>query len=359
MVQRSNGMKGKIAVVPGDGIGPEICRSAVDVLDAVNKRFVHEITTFEGKAGGEAFEKSGKHLPEETIDICEKADAILFGAVGGPVDAQEEPKWKDAEKHVILGLRKKFDLFANLRPLRVWPGTESFSALKPELVKDMDVLIVRELVSGIYFGRHERVDTQTAEDVSRYSKDEIERVLRVAFDAAASRRKKLTVVDKANVLETSRLWREVANAVKKDFPAVEMEFMFVDNAAMQLVRNPAQFDVIVTENMFGDILSDLGGAIVGSLGLLPSASLNARKFGLYEPSHGSAPDIAGKGIANPTAQILSLALLLRYTYNLHKEADAIEAAILAAWNAGEKTKDLGGALSTDEFTACVVKKLAA
>ncbi|KKW47937.1 MAG: 3-isopropylmalate dehydrogenase [Candidatus Kaiserbacteria bacterium GW2011_GWA2_58_9] len=247
-------MKGKIAVVPGDGIGPEICRSAVDVLDAVNKRFVHEITTFEGKAGGEAFEKSGKHLPEETIDICEKADAILFGAVGGPVDAQEKPKWKDAEKHVILGLRKKFDLFANLRPLRVWPGTESFSALKPELVKDMDVLIVRELVSGIYFGRHERVDTQTAEDVSRYSKDEIERVLRVAFDAAASRRKKLTVVDKANVLETSRLWREVANAVKKDFPAVEMEFMFVDNAAMQLVRNPAQFDVIVTDTARRQIL---------------------------------------------------------------------------------------------------------
>lgn len=351
-------MKGTIAIVPGDGIGPEICKSAVAVLDAINKKFGHEITTETGLAGGEAFERSGKHLPEETIALCEKSDAILFGAVGGPVDAQEEPKWKDAEKNVILGLRKKFDLFANLRPLKVWPGTEDFSPLKPEIVQKVDILIVRELVSGIYFGPRKRTKTE-AEDTNKYTWDEIERALRVGFEAAAGRRKKLTVVDKANVLETSRLWREVANAVKKDFPNVELEYMFVDNAAMQLVRNPAQFDVIVTENMFGDILSDLGGAVVGSLGLLPSASLNGKKFGLYEPSHGSAPDIAGKNIANPTAELLSLAMLLRHTYSLEKEARAIESAILDCWLSGEKTKDLGGVLGTEQFTSCVIEKIKA
>ena len=351
-------VKGTISVLAGDGIGPEIVGSAVRVLEAVNNKFGHEITTEKALVGGAAYDKLGKHLPDETLALCERSDAILFGAVGGPVDAQEDPKWKDAEKNAILGLRKKFDLFANLRPLRVWPGTEHFSSLKPEIIVGMDVLIVRELVSGIYFGRHERTG-DTAEDVNRYTKDEIERVVRIAFAAAVGRRKKLTVVDKANVLETSRLWREVANAVKKDFPSVTMEFMFVDNAAMQLVRNPVAFDVIVTDNMFGDILSDLGGAVVGSLGLLPSASLGGKKFGLYEPSHGSAPDIAGKGIANPTAQILSLALLLRHTYGLQKEADAIEAAVLAAWNAGEKTKDLSGNLSTEEFTCCVVNQLTA
>ena len=353
-------VKGTIAVLAGDGIGPEIVVSAARVLDAVNKKFGHEIGTEEALVGGDAHDKSGKHLPDETLALCERADAILFGAVGGPVADQESPRWKDAEKNVILGLRKKFDLFANLRPLRVWPGTEHFSSLKPEIITGMDVLIVRELVSGIYFGekrRYEKNGEQIAEDTSTYAAGEIERVVRVAFLAAAGRKNKLTVVDKANVLETSRLWRDVVRTVQKDFPAVAMEFMFVDNAAMQLVRNPVAFDVIVTDNMFGDILSDLGGAVVGSLGLLPSASLGGKKFGLYEPSHGSAPDIAGQNIANPTAQILSLSMLLRHTYGLQKEADAIEAAILAAWNAGEKTKDLSGNLSTEEFTSCVVKRL--
>ena len=244
----------------------------------------------------------------------------------------------------------------------MWAGTEHFSSLKPEIITGMDVLIVRELVSGIYFGekrRYEKNGEQMAEDTSTYAAGEIERVVRVAFLAASARKNKLTVVDKANVLETSRLWRDVVRSVQKDFPAVALEFMFVDNAAMQLVRNPVAFDVIVTDNMFGDILSDLGGAIVGSLGLLPSASLGGKKFGLYEPSHGSAPDIAGKNIANPTAQILSLSMLLRHTYDLQKEADAIEAAVLAAWNAGEKTKDLGGTLSTEEFTSCVLTHLTA
>jgi len=355
-------MKGTIAVLAGDGIGPEIMKSATAVLEAINSKFGHEFTTKAALAGGDAYEKFGTHLPDETVKTCEAADAILFGAVGGPVADQENPRWKDVEKNVLLGLRKKFDLFANLRPLKVWPGTESFSSLKPELIKGMDVLIVRELVSGIYFGprkRYEKDGQQVTEDTNFYSWSEIERVIRVGFEAAAKRKKKLTVVDKANVLETSRLWRDVAREVAKDFPSVSMEFMFVDNAAMQLARTPTAFDVIVTDNMFGDILSDLGGAIVGSLGLLPSASLNGKKFGLYEPSHGSAPDIAGKGIANPTAQILSLSMLLRHTYGLDKEANAIESAIQAAWAAGEKTKDLSGNLSTEEFTSCVVKQLTA
>ena len=349
-----------IAVLPGDGIGPEIMASAVRVLDAVNAKFGHTFETKEGVTGGVAYDIFGVHLPEETIEMCKKADAILFGAVGGPVSDQESPRWKDAEKNVILGLRKKFNLFANLRPLKVWPGTESFSPLKSNLVAGMDVLIVRELIAGLYFGpmRRYEVDGEiTAEETSRYTWKEIASVVRIAFVAAQKRKKKLTIVDKANVLETSRLWRDVARSIHAEFPNVEMDFMFVDNAAQQLVRSPASFDVLATDNMFGDILSDLGGAVVGSLGLVPSASINDKKFGLYEPAHGSAPDIAGKGIANPTAQILSLAMLLRHTYDLDKEAQAIEEAVLSAWKAGKKTKDLGGNLSTDEFTSCVIQQL--
>ena len=355
-------MKGKIAILPGDGIGPEVTDSAVRVLETINSKFKHSLSTTVALVGSSAYDKYGEHLPEETIKICEGSDAILFGAVGGTVSDQENPRWKDAEKNVILGLRKKFDLFANLRPLRVWPGTESFSPLKPELISGVDILIVRELVSGIYFGdkkRYERNGEKFAEDNNKYSWSEIERVVRVAFDASEKRKKKLTVVDKANVLETSRLWREVVRSVEKEFPAVAVEFMFVDNAAMQLVRAPASFDVLVTDNMFGDILSDLGGAVVGSLGLVPSASINGKKFGLYEPAHGSAPDIAGKNIANPTAQILSLSMLLRRTFDLNKESDAIETAILTSWKAGEKTQDLSGTLSTSDFTSCVIKRLKA
>ena len=349
-----------MAVLPGDGIGPEIMASAMRVLDAVNAKFNHTFATKEGMTGGVAYDKFGVHLPEETIETCKKADAILFGAVGGPVSDQESPRWKDAEKNVILGLRKKFNLFANLRPLKVWPGTEIFSPLKPDIIAGMDVLIVRELIAGLYFGpmRRYEVDGEiTAEETSRYTWKEIASVVRIAFVAAQKRKKKLTIVDKANVLETSRLWRDVARSIHAEFPNVEMDFMFVDNAAQQLVRSPASFDVLATDNMFGDILSDLGGAVVGSLGLVPSASINDKKFGLYEPAHGSAPDIAGKGIANPTAQILSLAMLLRHTYDLDKEAQAIEEAVLSAWKAGKKTKDLGGNLSTDEFTSCVIQQL--
>ncbi len=357
-------MKATIAVLPGDGIGQEITDSAIRVLDTINTRFKHDFKTEVALVGSSAYDKFGVHLPEETIEICKNADAILFGAVGGPVSDQESPRWKDAEKNVILGLRKKFDLFANLRPLRVWPGTESFSPLKPELVKGMDVLIIRELVSGVYFGprrRYEQDGQQVAEETNRYTWNEIERVVRVAFVSATKRKNRLTVVDKANVLETSRLWREVVRSVQKDFPSVAVDFMFIDNATVQLVKAPATFDVIVTDNMFGDILSDLGGSIVGSLGLLPSASLNEKKFGLYEPVHGSAPDIAGKGIANPTAQILSLAMLLRHTFDLQKEADAIESAVFACLLADERTKDLmpsgENGLSTTDFTNAVIDKL--
>ncbi|MDO8552312.1 MAG: 3-isopropylmalate dehydrogenase [bacterium] len=359
---------GTIAVLPGDGIGPEIMASAIKVLDAVSAKCGHTFETKEGLTGGLAYDKFGVHLPEETIKICEASDAILFGAVGGHVSDQESPRWKDAEKNVILGLRKKFNLFANLRPLKVWPGTESFSPLQERFIKGTDVLIVRELIAGLYFGPMRRFEENgeiTAEETSRYTWKQIENVVRIAFQAAQKRKKKLTVVDKANVLETSRLWREVARKIQLEFLDVAMDFMFVDNAAQQLVRSPASFDVIATDNMFGDILSDLGGAVVGSLGLVPSASISAKggekKFGLYEPAHGSAPDIAGKGIANPTAQILSLAMLLRYTYELDKEAQAIEEAVLAAWKAGKKTKDLAApgeaSLSTDEFTSCVIERL--
>lgn len=359
-------MNGKIAVLAGDGIGPEIVGSAIRVLDAINAKYNHKLTIEETLVGGEAYDKFGVHLPEETVKICENSDAILFGAVGGPVSDQESPRWKDAEKNVILGLRKKFNLFANLRPLKVWPGTESFSPLQPKLVTGMDVLIVRELIAGLYFGpmRRYEVDGEiTAEETSRYTWKEIASVVRIAFVAAQKRKKKLTIVDKANVLETSRLWREVARSLHAEFSDVAMDFMFVDNAAQQLVRAPSSFDVIATDNMFGDILSDLGGAVVGSLGVVPSASINDKKFGLYEPAHGSAPDIAGQNIANPTAQILSLAMLLRHTYELDKEALAIEAAVLSVWKAGKKTKDLAAPretwLSTEEFTSCVIKQLTA
>ena len=357
-------MQKTIAVLAGDGIGPEIMSAAIKVLETINQKFKHQIITRAGLAGGEAYERYGAHLPAETIAICEESQAILFGAVGGPVDAGYNPKWKDVEKNVILGLRKKFDLFANLRPLKTWPAILSASPLKPELLAGVDILILRELVSGIYFGprrQYERNGEKMAEDVNFYSWGEIERIIRLGFASARLRRQKLTVVDKANVLDTSRLWREVAKKVSADFPDIQLEFMFVDNAAAQLACSPASFDVIVTENMFGDILSDLGGAVVGSIGILPSACLNSRGFGLYEPVHGSAPDIAGQNIANPTAQILSLAMLLRHSFGLNSEAQKIEQTIISVWEQGGKTKDLArpgeNYLSTEEFTRQVCKNI--
>ena len=353
-------MQKNISVLAGDGIGPEITTATVKVLKSVNQHFNHALTPTVGLVGGDAYDRYGVHLPEETIALAEKSDAILFGAVGGPVNQPDNPRFKNVEKNVILALRQRFDLFANLRPLKILPIAAAASPLKKKIINGLDILIVRELVSGIYFGprrQYEENGERVAEDTNRYKAGEIERILRVGFKAAAGRRRKATVVDKANVLETSRLWRSVTEAVKKDFSEVAVEYMYIDNAAMQLVRAPANFDVIITENMFGDILSDLGGAVVGSIGLLPSASLNGRNFGLYEPIHGSAPDIAGKNIANPTAQIFSLALMLRHTFGLEREAEAVEKAVSAAWAKGLKTKDLAAPgepwLGTKEFGQAV------
>lgn len=336
-------MKAHIAVLAGDGIGPEIMRAALLVLDAVNKKFGHEITYTEGLVGGDAYDKYGDPLPSETLQLCEKSDAILFGAVGGPVEEGTSERWRDVEKKVILGLRKHFDLFANLRPLKIWPQTIFSSPLKEDIVRGMDILIIRELVSGIYFGEHktfERGGETVAHDVNYYAASEIERLVRVGFDAARKRKKQLTLVDKANVLDTSRLWRRITEKINGHYADIAVQYMYIDNAAMQLVRDPSTFDVIMTENMFGDILSDLGGALVGSIGLLPSASLNTSGFGMYEPVHGSAPDIAGKGIANPAAQILSLAMLLRYSFGLADAAADVESAIESVFSQGTTTRDL-------------------
>ncbi|MBU2542889.1 3-isopropylmalate dehydrogenase [Patescibacteria group bacterium] len=353
-------MKKTIAILAGDGIGPEIINATLVVLERINKCFGHEIIPHVGLVGGDAYDKFGTHLPDETIELCQNSSAILFGAVGGSVNDSNNPRYKNVEKNVILGLRKKFDLFANLRPLKVMPVAIKKSPLKSNIIAGVDVLIVRELVSGIYFGpqrQYESVDGRVAEDTNRYSEMEIERILRVGFESAVRRRKKVTIVDKANVLETSRLWRAVTEIIKKEFSDVSVEYMYIDNAVMQLVSNPTGFDVIITDNMFGDIMSDLGGAVVGSIGLLPSASLNKQGFGMYEPVHGSAPDIAKKNIANPTAQILSLAMMLRYTFRLESEARVIEKAIVDAWIMGKKTKDLTSAgepwVGTKEFAEVV------
>ena len=353
-------MKKTIAILAGDGIGPEIINVTLVVLERINKCFGHEIIPHVGLVGGDAYDKFGTHLPDETIELCQNSSAILFGAVGGPVSDSDNPRYRNVEKNVILALRKKFDLFANLRPLKVMPVAIDKSPLKSNIIAGVDVLIVRELVSGIYFGpqrQYENANGRVAEDTNRYNEMEIERILRVGFEFAIRRRKKVTIVDKANVLETSRLWRTVTEDIKKEYREVEVEYMYIDNAVMQLVSSPTSFDVVVTDNMFGDILSDLGGAVVGSIGLLPSASLNKQGFGMYEPIHGSAPDIAGKNIANPTAQILSLAMMFRHTFGLESEARVIEKAIVDAWIIGKKTKDLVGPdevwVGTKEFGQAV------
>ena len=283
---------------------------------------------------------SGEHLPSDTVELCRSADAILFGSVGGPVAEQNEPKWKDAEKNAILGLRKTFGLAVNIRPAKVWPFLSDLSPLKHEIIdKGVDMVIVRELVSGIYFGAH-RTDGDYAEDVLSYTTDEILTPVKFAFEAAMLRSKKLTVVDKANVLDSSRLWRRVANEVAPQFPEVELEFMYIDNACMQVIQNPSHFDVVVTENMFGDILSDCASVLPGSLGLMPSASLGSSHISMYEPIGGTAPDIAGKDIANPIGQVLSAAMMLRYSFDLDDEARAVEEAVDRVLSSGVRTADI-------------------
>lgn len=333
-------MKKKIVVLPGDGIGPEITREAVKVLEAVGMRFGHTFELQEFPVGGCAYDRCGKCLPEETMSACKSADAVLLGAVGGP-------KWDslpgaERPERALLGLRGGLGLFANLRPARIWPALADASPLK--LGGTIDLLVVRELTGGIYFGEHVRSsDGLSARDVMAYSVPEVERIARVAFDAARRRRKKVTSVDKANVLESSRLWRETVNAVSSDYPDVELEHMYVDNAAMQLVRDPARFDVLLTENMFGDILSDEASQITGSIGMLPSASLRADGFGMYEPIHGSAPDIAGKNMANPLATILSVAMMLRDSFGFEAEAEAVETAVARVLDSGLRTADIARA----------------
>ncbi len=339
----------KIAVLAGDGIGPEIIAQAVRVLKAAAAEFRFELEFEEALVGGAAYDATGHPLPEQTLALCKASDAVLFGAVGGPQYDVIQPPSLRPEAGALLPLRKNLGLFANLRPVKLFKALAGASSLRAELVAEgLDILVVRELTGGIYFGEKRREEGGSrAVDTCVYSRDEIERILHVAFEAAGSRGRKLCSVDKANVLETSRLWRETAAAVSSEYPDVEMSDMLVDNCAMQLVRDPRQFDVIVTENMFGDILSDEASMLTGSLGMLPSASLGSRKsadgagtFGLYEPIHGSAPTIAGKGVANPLATILSAAMLLRHSLGQNEAADAIEAAVESALNAGLRTADI-------------------
>ena len=344
-----------IALLPGDGIGPEVIAQARRVLDALNLGLSFE----EAPVGGAAYMAAAHPLPPDTLALAKRADAVLFGAVGDPqFDALERDL---RPEQAILGLRKKLRLFANLRPARLIPGLEDASALKPEIARAIDLLIVRELTGDIYFGEHGRRRTsrglREGHDLMRYDEVEVARIARVGFEAAARRRGKLLSVDKANVLETSALWREVVNEVARDFREVELTHMYVDNAAMQLVRAPGQFDVIVTGNLFGDILSDQASMCVGSIGMLPSASLDEDGKGLFEPIHGSAPDIAGQGRANPCAAILSAAMMLRHSLRRADTADRIEAAVAAAIAGGARTADLGGKLSTAAMGDAVLAQL--
>lgn len=332
----------KIAVLPGDGIGSEVTAQTVRVLKTVGSRFNREFDFTEGLVGGVAYDTAGTPLPKETLELCHASDAILFGAAGGPKWDSLPPRLRP-EAGGILSLRKELGLFANLRPVMVFSSLENASTLKPEVVAGVDLLIVRELTGGLYFGKKYRENLPDGNikvvDMLEYTTSEIERIVRVAFDLARKRKSKVTSVDKANVLESSRLWREVATAVGRDYPDVSLDHMYVDNCAMQLVKNPGQFDVLVTENMFGDILSDQASVLSGSLGMLASASLGGGTA-LYEPAHGSAPDIAGRQLANPIASILSGALLLRFSFDLDKEADCIERAITDVLNQGYRTADL-------------------
>jgi 3-isopropylmalate dehydrogenase len=338
-------MKASILLLPGDGIGPEVVAAAAAVLRTVAERSGHDFTLSEGIIGGAALNSGLPPLPDETLRAARESDAILLGAVGDPAFDTSPPSQRP--EAALLKLRRELGLYANLRPARVWPGLESAGPLKPEVLAGTDLLIFRELTGGLYYGepRGYSADGDSSVNTMRYSRGEVERIARRAFDAARLRRHRVTSVDKANVLETSRLWREVVTLVAKDYPDVTLEHMLVDTCAMKLAYAPSSFDVIVTENMFGDILSDEAGAVVGSLGLLPSASLGDGA-GLFEPVHGSAPDIAGKNIANPIGTIASAAMLLRYALKLEAEAGAIERAIETVLRAGARTADLASGTAT-------------
>ena len=352
-------MSARIVALPGDGVGPEVTAAALDVLRAAAAKLGLELDVREELIGGAAFDATGSPLPDATIDACRAADAVLLGAVGGPQWA-DVPVDKRPEAG-LLGLRKTLSLFANLRPVRTLPFLADASPLKPEKLANVDIMVVRELTGGIYFGRSERSAT-SAFDTCEYTVSEIERVLRVAGQLARGRRGKVTSVDKANVLETSRLWRATATRLfAEEFPELEVEHLLVDAAAMHLLSRPADFDVMVTENMFGDILTDEASMLAGSMGLLPSASLGEGKAGLYEPIHGSAPDIAGRGIANPCGAILSVAMLLRHSLGHEDAAVAIERAVAECLEAGVRTRDVAAPgrepVTTRELGAAVVARL--
>ena len=363
----------KIAVLAGDGIGPEIITEAVTVLKAVADKFSFALQFTEALVGGAAYDATGHPLPPDTLALCKASDAILFGAVGGPKYDVIQPASLRPEVGALLPLRKELGLFANLRPAQLFPALAGVSSLRADIVAGgLDILVVRELTGGIYFGSPKgREDNgNRAIDTCVYTKAEIERILKVGFESARKRGKKLCSVDKANVLETSRLWREVATEFGTQYPDVELSHMLVDNCAMQLVRDPRQFDVIVTENMFGDILSDEASMLTGSLGMLPSASLGSKPsangagtFGLYEPIHGSAPTIAGQGVANPLATIMSAAMLLRHSLGLEDAAVAIEKAVAAVLNSGLRTADIAAPgdkkSGTKEIGAAVLEALTA
>lgn len=352
-------MEKTIAVLPGDGIGPEVTRAAVKVLQTIAMRYGHTFHLKHAAIGGEAVDNYSNPLPQETLEVCEASDAILLGAVGGT-------KWDQQPSHLrpekgLLNIRKHFDLFANIRPVKAIPSLLSSSPLKEEVARDVDMVIVRELTSGLYFGEPKRRSDKSAVDTLVYTREEIERVVNQAFEIARTRRGKVTSIDKANVLETSKLWREVVEERKKAYPDIEVEHMLVDSAAMQLITNPRKFDVIVTENMFGDILSDEASVITGSLGMLPSASVRSDGFGMYEPVHGSAPDIVGHNKANPSGAILSAAMMLNHSFGLYTEAMAIEEAVSSVLSDGYCTGDLfaGGKriVSTETFVTKVIEEI--
>lgn len=334
----------KIAVLPGDGIGPEVMDEAIRVLDTIGKKYDVVFDGTFANVGGAGIDKEGKALPQTTVDICKAADAILFGSVGGP-KWESLPPDEQPERGALLPLRKIFGLYANLRPAIIFPSLTGASSLKEEVISGgFNVLVVRELTGGIYFSQPKGIEGEGHErvgfDTLRYSVPEIERITHVAFKAAQKRGKKVCSIDKANVLSSSVLWREVVTTIAKEYPDVELSHMYVDNAAMQLVRWPKQFDVLLCENMFGDILSDEAAMLTGSLGMLPSASLAEGSFGMYEPSGGSAPDIAGQGIANPIAQILSAAMMLKYSCGMVEAADAIDNAVAKVLDQGYRTRDI-------------------
>ena len=353
--------KNNILVLPGDGIGPEVCNEAIKVINHLNDIYKLDILIVEFAVGGSAYEEFGNPLPEDTLKAAKEADAILLGAVGGP-------KWDNIDyelrpERALLGLRAELDLFANLRPAILSKYLSDSSSLKSDKVQDLNLLIVRELTGGIYFGepRGRSKSGDSAFNTMIYSKTEIARIGRIAFEAAQKRNKNLCSVDKANVLEVSVLWREVISQLSEEYPDVELSHMLVDNAAMQLVRDPKQFDVIVTGNLFGDILSDIAAMLTGSIGMLPSASLNSENKGMYEPVHGSAPDISGKELANPIAAILSVAMMLKYSFNMNEASSAIENSIQEVLSEGYRTYDLEGSeknkLSTSEMGNKIIEKI--